>query len=98
MHDKWNENDKSRRFSTTHILDYVYWDKVILNVTKCNALWKHWFIFHRFKEAWSFCEKLNDMVAWIELGRSAMQAIEIDYGKFNYSTDQTQPYTRADPN
>lgn len=33
----------------------------------------------RFKEAWSFCEKLNDMVAWIELGRSAMQAIEIDY-------------------
>lgn len=54
--------------------------------------------FHRFKEAWSFCEKLNDMVAWIELGRSAMQAIEIDYGKFNYSTDQTQPYTQADPN
>ena len=36
----------------------------------------------RFKEAWSFCEKLNDMVAWLELGRAAMQAIEIDYGEF----------------
>lgn len=72
MYDKWNENDKFRRFFIIYILDYVYWDKVILNVIKCNVLWKYWFIFYRFKEVWSFCEKLNDMVVWIELGRLVM--------------------------
>ncbi|KAK3101973.1 hypothetical protein FSP39_007745 [Pinctada imbricata] len=33
----------------------------------------------RFKDVWIFCHHLNDIVAWMELGKGALQAIEIDF-------------------
>ncbi|KAJ8298290.1 hypothetical protein KUTeg_024821 [Tegillarca granosa] len=33
----------------------------------------------RFKDVWQCCQQLNDLVAWINLGKGALQALEIDF-------------------
>lgn len=36
----------------------------------------------RFKEAWDFCKFINNIETWQQLGKSAMRALDIEFGKF----------------
>jgi hypothetical protein len=29
-----------------------------------------------------FCQRLNDIVAWIDLGKGALKNLEVDFGRF----------------
>ncbi|KAF6025035.1 WDR19 [Bugula neritina] len=33
----------------------------------------------RFKEAWDFCKHLNSMEAWLQMGKAALRALDIDF-------------------
>jgi hypothetical protein len=50
---------------------------------KVNLRWSliHWRLFlNRFHDAWQLCEELKQPHAWLELGKSALQSLDIDFG------------------
>lgn len=50
-----------------------------LDPDQIRSALKQGILLKRFKDCWTFCQKLNDIVAWIDLGKGALKALEVDF-------------------